>query len=231
MKQDPTQRIKMSIIPYGCGWEDVYLNIGNIELYFSLSTVEGSSTQQLLRLLYYLHPRQNDPLHADDLCYYYGIREKKDGILQIGKIVDRLSDEPLPYGFEEIPYKGSFQWNEEGAKSLWTLIRPPTYETDFLLTLQITLLREHTLHYTFQIPYKALCYEVAKAFTKMIQTHGLLGYHRAVYEWDMNLRHLLFIKAYALDRLEDIAYFQKEDRSCAATDFEKELRLLLLDMD
>ncbi len=230
MKKNTLVRPEMRIIPYGCGWEDVYLNIEDISLYFSISTVEGSSIQQLLRLLYYLYPRQRDPIHADDLHYYYGIREKKGGLPVVERIVDQLFDEPLPYGFEEIPAKGSFEWNEEGAKSLWTIIRPPTYETEFPITLQITLLRDQTLHYTFSLSYKALCYAVAKACTQVIKTFGFFGYHQAVYEWDMNLRYLLFIKAIALDCLDTISLSSKAGRPFASS-LQNELQLLLAEMD
>ncbi|MBQ7095055.1 MAG: hypothetical protein IJN80_01175 [Clostridia bacterium] len=230
MKKSTLVLPSIRIVPYGCGWEDIYLNIGDTSLYFSISTVEGSSIQQLLRLLYYLYPRQRDPIHADDLHYYYGIREKKGELLVVDRIVDRLSDEPLPYGFEEIPIKGSFEWSEEGAKSLWTIIRPPTYETEFPITLQITLLRDQTLHYTFSLSYKALCYAVAKACTQVIKTFGLFGYHQAVYEWDMNLRYLLFIKAIALDCLDTLSLSSKDGRPFASS-LQNELQLLLAEMD
>lgn len=223
--------ITLEIIPYGCGWEDIYLNIEGVSLYFSVSTVQGSSIQQLLRLLYYLYPRQEDPCHADDLQYYYGIRAPLGDSLHVAQITEQLCEEPLPYGFEEIPFKGSFEWDEEGAKSLWTVIRPPTNEPDFSVSLQITLLRETTVHYSFQLPYKDLCYAVAKACTALLKTYGLYGYHHMVYDWDMNLRYLLFLKGIALDQPQVRVLHPVKGKPNTATSLEQELNLLLTEMD
>lgn len=53
--------IEMKIVPYGAGWTDVYLNIGEDSLYFIISAMAGDNFTHLLRVLYFLHPEHNDP--------------------------------------------------------------------------------------------------------------------------------------------------------------------------
>ncbi len=53
--------VKMKIVPYGAGWTDVYLNIGEDSLYFIISAMFGDNFTDLLRILYFIHPENNDP--------------------------------------------------------------------------------------------------------------------------------------------------------------------------
>ena len=51
----------MKLVPYGAGWTDVYLNIGGDNLYFIISYALGNTFTDLLVILYYLHPDNNNP--------------------------------------------------------------------------------------------------------------------------------------------------------------------------
>ena len=90
--------------------------------------------------------------------------------------------------------------------------------------------RDEKKNYTYKVRYKDFCYAVAKTCTEVLKSHGIYGYHHSTYEDDLNLQHLLFIKAVALDCLEIRTLTDNGDGFGESTSFEKELELLLFDM-
>ena len=85
--------------------------------------------------------------------------------------------------------------------------------------------------YHYEVPYRDLCYAVAKACTEMLKEYGFYGYHHSTYVQDMNVRYLLFIKSIALDNFEarQLTYYKEKDHG-ETSDFIKEMDLLLFDM-
>ena len=84
-----------------------------------------------------------------------------------------------------------------------------------------------------------LCYAVAKGCTEAIKKYGLLGYTKSTsnqyYGDTINIKDLLFIKAYALDALEARETEQAWENpngweKAEKSSFEKEMELLLFDM-
>ena len=220
--------IEMRLVPYGAGWTDVHLNIGSDQLYFIISSGWGDRFSELLKILYHLHPQVNDQDSYNKLEYWDDICEFIDGKYKVTKIVENCDD--CPATIQPIPYKGEFTWHEEGTHSHWSIWREPTEDTDFDIHINIQICRNDTKEYAYTVRYKDFCYAVAKTCTQVLKSHGIYGYHYSVYFDDLNLRHLLFIKAVALDAFEARQLTDNEDGSGVSSPFEKELQLLLFDM-
>ena len=92
MRNQLTRRdcdIKMKIVPYGAGWTDVYLNIGEDNLYFIISAMDGGTFTDLLRILYFLHPENDDPEREENFIDCW------EGLVKHGevvKIAERIAD-------------------------------------------------------------------------------------------------------------------------------------------
>ena len=219
--------MEMKLVPYGGGWTDVYFNIGDEKLYFIITSVWSDQFSKLLEVLYYLHPDQNDPKRNDDIDYWDGVCEIIDGESRIVQIVEQYNGHGA---VRPIPHKAELYWDEEGSSSHWVFTRKPTEDTDFILQIDICIHRDEEKHYSYQVQYKDFCYAVAKTCTEVLKSHGIYGYHHSTYEDDLNLRHLLFVKAVALDCLETRKLTDNGDGLGESTSFEKELELLLFDM-
>ena len=224
--------VKMRLVPYGGGWTDVYLDIGGDNLYFIISNVLGGQFGDLLYVLYHLYPDNGDPENADHIIdYKYGICEQDGENYNVVAIVDDLQEYQPPFVERDIPWKTKFTWDEEGSCSNWFLEREATEDTDFILKLHIDICRTETKSYNYEVRYKDFCYAVAKACTEVLKEYGFFGYHHSVYNQDMNLRYLLFLKSVALDNFEarKLTFF-KEKGHGETTDFCKELEFLVFDM-
>ena len=219
--------IKMEIKPYA-GWLDINLKIENDKLFFSVSSVLGDSFTKLLHILYHFYPDNNDPEFEEDVICYKGICDSVSGG-DVSKIVENFDENQESCVFYDIPYKAELYWDEEGSYSKWIFEREPTLDNDFDIKIDIFICRVNEEHYSYKVRYKDFCYAVAKGCTEAIKKYGIYGYHKRVYEEDMNLRYLLFLKSVALDNFEarELKYDEKGD-PCSS--LEKELELLLFDM-
>ena len=216
----------MKLIPYGGGWTDVYADFGDGELYFFISHCLGDDFDTLMSALYHLYPNQTDYYEAEELVDY------KIGIVEnnvVTKIVDELPDGPCT--FRHIPWKAEFDWDEEGAYSHWIFERIPDENKSFDVSVSIDVNRDTTKHYEYKVAYSDMCYAVAKACTKALKKHGILGYYHSIYHPDMNIRYLLFLKSIALDNSEaiELTYYDEKGHG-ETTDFQKEMELLQFDM-
>lgn len=217
--------ISMKLVPYGAGWTDVYLNIGEDNLYFVISSVLGDTFTDLLRVLYFLHPENNDPEREENyIDCWQGLVENDEVV----RIAERI--EQCPCTVRPIPKKGAFVWDEEGSASQWVIEREPTLATDFDIKVSIDVCRAESKHYEYTVRYRDFCYAVAKACTEVLKSHGIYGYHHSVYQDDMPLRYLLFIKSVALDNFEARELTDMGDNNGEGSSLEKEIELLLFDM-
>lgn len=224
-------KMEMKLVPYGAGWTDVYFNIGDDKLYFVITSVWHDQFSKLLEVLYYLHPKQNDPQVNYDIEYWDGICKIIDGQSVVVKIVEQFEEsEEFPVVVRPIPHKAEMHWDEEGGSSYWTFRREPTEDEDFELQIDICIKRDEDESYSYKVRYKDFCYAVAKTCTEVLKSHGIYGYHHSTYEDDINLRHLLFLKAVALDCPESRELTYNGDGLGESSPFEKELELLLFDM-
>jgi len=216
--------INMKLVPYGGGWTDIYLDIGKDKLYFIISYVWSNFTD-LLRILCFLHPEYNDTENIKGcIDCWWGLIENNE-VVKITQHIDEY-----PCRVRPIPQKGQFTWDEEGAESRWSIEREPTLDTDFDIKISIDICRSETKHYIYNVRYKDFCYAVAKACTEVLKSHGIYGYHHSIYEDDMHLRYLLFIKSVALDNFEARQLTDMGDKNGEASSFKKEIELLMFDM-
>lgn len=217
--------ISMKLVPYGAGWTDVYLSIGEDKLYFIISALLGDTFTDLLRILYFLHPENNDPEHKENhIDCWEGLIEN-DEVVEIAEQIDKY-----PCIVRPIPKKGELSWDEEGSESKWVIERDATLDTDFNIKISIDICRDETKHYEYNVRYKDFCYAVAKTCTEVLKSHGIYGYHHSIYQDDMHLRYLLFIKSVALDNFEVRVLTDMGDKNGEGSSFEKEIELLLFDM-
>ena len=217
--------IRMKLVPYGAGWTDVYLDIDEDNLYFIISSALGNTFTDLLGVLYYLYPNNNDPENEETYVdCWWGLVEN-DEVVEIAERIDKC-----PCTVRPIPKKGEFSWDEEGAASKWVIERDATMDTDFNIRISIDVCRGEDKHYEYNVRYKDFCYAVAKTCTEVLKSHGIYGYHHSIYEDDMHLRYLLFIKSVALDNFESRELTDMGDKNGESSPFEKELELLLFDM-
>ena len=98
------------------------------------------------------------------------------------------------------------------------------------IKISIDICRGEDKHYEYNVRYKDFCYAVAKTCTEVLKSHGIYGYHHSIYEDDMHLRYLLFIKSVALENFEARELTDMGEKNGESTSFEKELELLLFDM-
>lgn len=75
-----------------------------------------------------------------------------------------------------------------------------------------------------------LCYAVAKACTEVLKTYGFYGYRYSTMLDCFNIFKLLYIKSVALGNFETRELHRVDSSGALATDFEKEIELLLFDM-
>ena len=217
--------IKMRLVPYGGGWTDVYLNIGNDELYFIITSMYSDNFNNLMSVLYFLYPENYDHEHTENYVdCWEGIIEN-DEVVEIVERITKSSCTTIA-----VPKKGEFSWDEEGASSYWVIEREATMDTDFDIHISIDIKRDDAHHYEYTVRYKDFCYAVAKTCTEVLKSHGIYGYHNSIYYGDMNLRYLLFLKCIALDNFEARELTNLGRGNGESTSWEKELELLLFDM-
>ncbi len=94
--------------------------------------------------------------------------------------------------------------------------------------------------YRYLLDGRELCYAAAKAYTDALKKYGFYGYYWTTCrneDGDTIVMHeFLFLKAYALNRLDvrelsTVWKGNKSWQSAEGTPFEKELELLIADMD
>ena len=200
--------ISFRFVPYGAGWEDVYLTVeGTTELFVVTGTHVPGSVDELFSAVAGLHPRYCNSGHL--FSVYVDIDDNGN------------------------PVETKFWWDGEGVESEWTFSRPPTADVDVPIEVKITKKDDGAdsgESACFTVGYKDLCYAVAKGMTEAMKKHGLFAYGNAVWNHDLNLRLLLMLKAFALDT-EDVLKVEDLGRGNGErTDFAKELELILFDM-
>ena len=200
--------ISFRFVPYGAGWEDVYLTVNGEEHCFVVTGIHVPGTvDELFSAVAGLHPRWCN-------CGY---------LFSVYVDIDDNNN----------PVETKFWWDGEGFGSVWSFKRPPVDEVDVPIDVSIVETEEGEapqppIHFT--VGYKDLCYAVANGMTEVMKKHGLFGYKNAVWNHDLNLRVLLMLKAFALDAMEILEVEDLGRGNGERTDFAKELELLLFDM-
>jgi hypothetical protein len=226
--------IKMELVPYGDGWEDITLAICGDHHWWSVSGCLGDGFWALVESLYALYPHQaHDELEQRRLTEF----DEFIGDFQKGEFVNMR---PKPEGYTgsyiSLPKTAEFFWDHEGWGVRWKLTKESGQERDFLLTIDLEETEgdqsddDHkTFHYT--VRYSELCYAVGKAITEALKKHGFGGFHTSVWESDVNVRHLCFLKACGMGNPDAVHPFDSAEKGVGAvSSFADEIELLLFDM-
>ena len=209
------------------GWTDVCLTTEKEQIFFILSNTLGSSINNLIYVLYFFSPIQEDNIEAGFIDYIQAVvnHEKKELIEKYeGEIIDPQ------YEICEIPVRGTFVWDEEGNESIWKFQREisPGNIFDFTVNLHIETHREEIKIYDFQFKYKDLCYAVSKACDKMLHEYGLFGYHQNCACDDLDINKFLYLKAIALNCVDFRKTTKHKTEDGQVSSYVNELNLLNL---
>lgn len=221
--------IKLELDPYGFGWEDVTLEIDGKHHWWSVSGCLGDGFGALVESLYALYPHQT---YDEAEQKWLTEEDAYEADFVDGEYVNyrRLPDEAS--SGMHLPKAASFYWDHQGYGVTWTLTRESGPAKDFKLTIELQegTDEKHT-DSRYEVQYSDLCYAVGKALTEAIKKHGFAGFHTAVWESDVNVRHLCFLKACGMgcpDALKPVEFCEKGEG--AVSPFEEEMKLLLFDL-
>lgn len=227
--------IKMEITPYGSGWEDIALEIEGDRHWWSVSGVLGDGFWSLVECLYALHAPgncQREEFRISD-CYEY-VHDCIDG--KFGDKRPRTENDKEPKCTSHAPKTATCCWDCEGYGVTWTLTRPEEKEDDFPVTVKlekdgIDADNPEKKTFTYVVRFSDLCYAVGKAITVAMKSHGFGGFYESVWESDINVRHLCFLKACGMGKPDFFRpLYGKEKGSGAKTSFADEIELLMFDM-
>lgn len=221
--------IKFEIDPYGSGWEDIMLEIDGNRHLWSVSGCLGDGLGALVESLYALYPHQT---YDQTEKRWLTEEDKYTADFVEGEYVNyrRVQDDARSCML--LPKAASFYWDEEGCGVEWVLTRESGPDKDFVLTIELREgADENPKVSRYQVRYSDLCYAVGKALTAAVKNHGFAGFHTAVWERDVNIRHLCFLKSCGMGHPEALKPFEScEKGDGAVSPFEEELKLLLFDM-
>lgn len=221
--------IKFELVPYGSGWEDVTLEIGGDSHWWSISGCLGDGFGALVESLYALYPYQTyDEREQKRLTE----EDKFEADYVNGEYVNchRLPDGATSY--KSMPKTAEFYWDLEGCGVNWKLTKEFGPEKDFTLVVELSEGTEQRhKDFRYEVKYSDLCYAVGKALTEALKKHGFAGFHTSVWESDVNVRHLCFLKACGMGHPDAVQPIESAERGEGATSsFDEELELLMFDM-
>jgi len=218
--------IRMEIVPYGAGWEDVTLDICGDHHWWSVSGCLGDGFGALVESLYALYPYQSYHEHEERWltdCDEY-VADYKDG--QYANLRPRTEKDSYYYTF---PEAAGFYWDLEGHGVEWKLTRESGAKRDFALEIDLEEDGKPKSHY--EVRYSDFCYAVGKAITEALKKHGFAGFHTSVWESDVNVRHLCFLKACGMGAPDSMQPFESAEKGeGAVSSFAEEIELLMFDM-
>ena len=206
-KRDCSVKIKLE--PIGAYYLSVHFDFYGNEISFEPSSAVGVQFGDFLCALYTLYC-ENGEGHDEWRLREYHTEEGSNHVIGITTTVD---------------------WDNEGE--IMTIEMTKNYEGEKTADLFFRITTDYGKTYNeFFVNEKDFCYAVAKACTEVLKEYGIYGYRYSTEYDNINLNHLIFIKAYALDCLEvrDFKNVIDKHTSTGKTDFNKEMELLLFDM-
>ena len=218
--------IHMEIDPYGSGWEDITLDICGDHHWWSVSGSLGDGFWALVESLYVLYPHQtHDELEERRLT------ESDEYVADFknGEYVNLRPRTEKDSGYISFPKAAEFFWDHEGWGVQWKLTKESGQERDFNLTIDLEETDDDhkTFHYT--VKYSDFCYAVGRAITEAVKKHGFGGFHTSVWESDVNVRHLCFLKACGMGKPDALKPSMAAKTGKAVSSFEDEVELLMFD--
>ena len=217
--------LQIKLTPIGADLLKVQMRIDGTRREFLLSGVLGSQFSSFLTALYCLY-------EEEDLEHWHYRRRNRN--------LKRERDTRTIDG--NYTASAELHWDSEGyGHASITLVResPTLLPTPSEAPDPVTVIIRQRKSKRYTVDGRDLCYAVAKAYTDAMKKYGFKGFYKSCAGYDpgdsIDVRELLFVKAYALDALDAIKTekawespggWAKADRSV----IEKELQLLAFDM-
>lgn len=221
--------IKMELSAIGSGWSDVSLDICGDHHEWSVSGCLGDGVGALVESLYALYP-----------CHVYDQREQSRikafdeyvGDFKNGRYVNLRPRGSSDSGFVRFPKRVEFFWDLEGAEVEWTITRESGDAKDFMLNIELKDVDDsESKTYRYDVKYSDFCYAVGKALTQVVKINGFSGFYASVWECDVNVRQLCFLKACGMGKPDAVRpVMSKDDEYGDVSSFEDEIELLIFDM-
>lgn len=223
--------INMEIVPYGSGWEDITLDICGNHHWWSVSGCLGDGFGALVESLYALYPHQTyDEQEANRLTDV----DEFVGEYENGEYKNLRPRTPEDSCYTTFPKSAEFYWDHESWGVHWKLTRESGPAREFMMAIELEesdYKGGNKKGFRYEVKYADFCYAVGKAITVAVKKHGFAGFHTSVWESDVNIRHLCFLKACGMGHPDAVQPFESAERGEGATSsFDEELELLMFDM-
>lgn len=208
--------IKFAITNCRAGWTKLSAEINGNKIDFTITSIwQGVKPSLLLESAYFFNP-------------YLGFFQERVDI-EYEVCNDAYED------ITDIPLQVQFQWDDELNITQWVIEMPREQFEKPYPELIINIIRENSCEeqkktYSFRVKYKDFCYAVAKCFSDCLKGYGMDGYYRRSYNDEINLRYLIFVKAYGMGMIaNDLSVINSLDYNYDFT-FEEEMKILAMDM-
>ncbi len=234
-------QVKFEFVVIGGGWEDYWLRVDDKEIYLISECIDVD--YDLNNLLEALCRLSTDYTKFDNMAVNYAYTDLCKGILVEPEDVQSQfmieieapgeTHDPEYYDqfHDEIPEIVNVCWAGTRDEFHWSIKRSLERGNGFMLdvTLESYYANGEESADSFQISYKSFCKTIADGCTEAIKKYGFGGLARSNWGHVIDIRKLLFIKAVAYDRLEDIMLDSSDAYVDAySSNLEKEMELLLL---
>ena len=224
-KRNCDMRIRLT--PFDCDMLRIHWRIDSENYYFIASGVMGSQFSAFLSAVYDLY-------EEEDQSHYLHCKYNKNIIYE------------YPHNREDKKYciKSKITWDGEGPFYTISFTRigehiGPILDPNTPGPIQVKIESTRQSSKECTIDGRDLCYAVARGCTEALKKYGFKGYTKTSGGYDVgdsfSIEKLLFVKAYALGVLdvckaEELWKNPNSWRTIEATNFEKEMELLLFDM-
>ncbi len=217
--------LQIKLTPIGADFQKVQMRIDGSRRDFLLSGVMGSQFSSFLTALYCLYDEE-------DLEHWHYLRRSHN-------LKRERSPERNNGNYTTV---AELYWNgERYGYTTVKLIResPTTLPMPSGVSDPVRIIIRERKNKSYTVDGRDLCYAVAKAYTDALKKYGFKGFYKSSAGYDpgdsVNLRELLFVKAYALDALEAIKAEKAWENPNSWTNadkssIEKELELLTFEM-
>ena len=219
--------MRIRLTPFDCDMLRIHWRIDGENYYFIASGVMGSQFSAFLSAVYDLY-------EEEDQSHYLHCKYNKNIIYE------------YPHNREDKKYciKSKITWDGEGPFYTISFTRigehiGPILDPNTPGPIQVKIESTRQSSKECTIDGRDLCYAVARGCTEALKKYGFKGYTKTSGGYDVgdsfSIEKLLFVKAYALGVLdvckaEELWKNPNSWRTIEATNFEKEMELLLFDM-
>lgn len=208
--------VKFTITKCEAVWTKLEALINGEHIDFNISGIwQDKNLSNLLQTAYFFNPFLGNFNERMDIDYQMVDEEYKN--------------------FADIPLKSEFEWDSEPFSTEWCIYLPlmelDVKEPKLLISIKKDIGSEKCREYSFEVKYKDFCYAVGKCFSDLLNKTGMEEYHINSFCDEINLRYLVFAKAYGLGLLEnDKSFMDCYKGHKEVFSFKEEMEILAMDM-